>query len=220
MSLGEFDVSLEEIEEPPVSHIEGDPFTDAPQAVTDIPSSIQAVEEIEEIEDLDEVDALLKDMVVPEPDAHAASPAPWAASVPEAPPPSVPLAAVAPEAPPPLAPLAAVVREASPSPPAVPEPSRPPVPAHPPLEATSPAGADRVFREQFAARANEIFEKVAAETLEKVLWEGMDRFSAEFSAKIREYVEAVAWEVIPSTAEALIREEISRIREQTEKKSR
>jgi hypothetical protein len=47
----------------------------------------------------------------------------------------------------------------------------------------------------------------------------MDRIVAEFSAKIQESVEAVAWEVIPSTAEALIREEISRIREQAEKKS-
>lgn len=76
-----------------------------------------------------------------------------------------------------------------------------------------------MFREQFAARANEIFEKVAAETVEKVLWEYMERFSAEFSAKVRESVEAVAWEVIPSTAEALIREEIARIREQTGKKT-
>jgi hypothetical protein len=47
----------------------------------------------------------------------------------------------------------------------------------------------------------------------------MDRIVAEISAKIRESVEGVAWEVIPQTAEALIREEISRIREQIEKKS-
>ncbi len=185
LSLGEFDVSLEEIEEAPiriseaipeepapvvVSHIEGDPFTDAPGAVTDLASGIEAVEEIEEIEDLEEVDILQKEMHETEPGAQAA--------------------------PPPPAPSAA------------------PHPA-----ASLPADVENALRERFAARADEIFEKVAAETVEKVLWEAMERFSAEFSAKIRESVVAVAWEVIPSTAEALIREEISRIREQTEKKS-
>ena len=44
------------------------------------------------------------------------------------------------------------------------------------------------------------------------MWEMTDRLAAEFSAKLRESVEAVAWEVIPATAEALIREEIARIR--------
>jgi hypothetical protein len=78
---------------------------------------------------------------------------------------------------------------------------------------------ESALREQFSARAQEIFEKVAADAVEKVLWEQMDRIVAEISAKIRESVEGVAWEVIPQTAEALIREEISRIREQIEKKS-
>jgi len=171
LSLGEFDVSLEEIEAsssedtpkeafikppadsgPPVSHLEGDPFTDAPGAVTDLEPALQAAEELEEIEDLDEVDLLQRESGKPSP----------------------------------------------------PE-SRP--------------GAESAQREQFSARAQEIFEKVAAEAVEKVLWEFMERFSAEFSERIRESVEAVAWEVIPPTAEALIREEIVRIRQQTEKKS-
>lgn len=197
LSLGEFDVSLEEIEESPkklpeaipeepatpvVSHIEGDLFTDAPQAVTDLPQSIEVVEEIEEIEDLEEVEALLKEMDTAGPGAPAPpSLAPSASATPEAVPPTAPAETI------PAAPI--------------------------------PAGMDSVFREQFAARANAIFEKVAAETVEKVLWETMERFSVELSAKIRESVEAVAWEVIPSTAEALIREEIARIREQTEKKT-
>jgi hypothetical protein len=60
---------------------------------------------------------------------------------------------------------------------------------------------------------------VAAEAVEKVMWEMMDRLTAEFSAKVRESVEAVAWEVIPATAEALIREEIARIRQQAGKLS-
>ncbi|MEK6778566.1 MAG: response regulator [Candidatus Deferrimicrobiota bacterium] len=197
LSLGEFDVSLEEIDEAPekvpeaipeepaplvVSHIEGDLFTDAPQAVTDLPPSIEMVEEIEEIEDLEEVEALLKEMDTAEPGVPAS-------------PPLAPSASVAPASPPPSA------------------------PAETPPAAPLPAGMDSVLREQFAARANEIFEKVAAETVEKVLWETMERFSAELSAKIRESIEAVAWEVIPSTAEALIREEIARIREQTGKKT-
>ena len=211
MLLGEFDVSLEEIEEAPgkvpeaipgeqapplVSHIEGDLFTDAPQAVTEIPRPAEVVEEIEEIEDLEEVDALLKEMAAAEPGVPA-------------PPTVAPSVYAATDASRPIA-LSAF---------AAPESPRPSAPAEPPPAAPLPAGTDSMFREQFAARANEIFEKVAAETVEKVLWEIMERFSAEMSAKVRESVEAVAWEVIPSTAEALIREEIARIREQTGKKT-
>jgi CheY-like chemotaxis protein len=86
-----------------------------------------------------------------------------------------------------------------------------------------PAGGEALFdaalREQFSARAEEIFRAVAAEAVEKVMWEMMDSLAADFSAKVRESVEAVAWEVIPATAEALIREEISRIRQQAGKLS-
>ncbi|MDA8122442.1 MAG: response regulator [Deltaproteobacteria bacterium] len=198
MPLGEFDVSLEEIEPAPplVSHMEGDPFTDSPQAVTELPRPAEMIEEIEEIEDLDEVDAMLKEMDAAEPGVPA-------------PPPVAPSASEDIGAFPPLPPSEFPAIESSP----------PSAIAEPPPAAPLPAGADPVFREQFAARANEIFEKVAAETVEKVLWEYMERFSAEFSAKVRESVEAVAWEVIPSTAEALIREEIARIREQTGKKT-
>jgi hypothetical protein len=55
--------------------------------------------------------------------------------------------------------------------------------------------------------------------VEKAMWEMADRLAAEFSAKMRESVESVAWEVIPATAEALIREEIARIRTQAGKPS-
>ncbi len=78
---------------------------------------------------------------------------------------------------------------------------------------------EKEFRERFSARAQEIFEKVAAECVEKVMWEVMESLTKEFTEKIRESVEAVAWEVIPATAEALIREEIARIREQAGKES-
>jgi len=64
---------------------------------------------------------------------------------------------------------------------------------------------------------DEIFRQVAAETVEKVMWEWTERLCGEFSAKLREAVEAVAWEVIPATAETLIREEIARIRAQAAK---
>lgn len=78
---------------------------------------------------------------------------------------------------------------------------------------------DAAVKGQFSGRAEEIFRAVASEAVEKVMWEMMDRLTAEFSAKIRESVEAVAWEVIPATAEALIREEIARIRAQSGKLS-
>jgi len=147
---------------PTVAHIEGELFTDAPEAVTDLSRAVEAVAELEELEALEAVELL-----------QATGP-------------------LTDETPPPPAPLSAP---------------------------TAAAGTESVLRDQFSARAQEIFEKVAAETVEKVLWEQMDRIAADFSAKIRESVEAVAWEVIPSTAEALIREEIARIREQIEKKS-
>lgn len=218
--LGEFDVSLEEIEERPapvpesvpadrdaavVSHLEGDPFTDAPQAVTDLSPALESVEDLVEIEEMEEVDILQKALE----ETPAASPAP------EKPPPAPSIA----EKPVPPAPAVAPVAETAVSPPPAAPPvvemAVPPAPVPPPLAAAS----DDEARALFAARANEIIEKVAAETVEKVLWEYMERFSGEFSAKLRETLESVAWEVIPSTAEALIREEITRIREQSGKKS-
>ncbi|HEY6097467.1 MAG TPA: hypothetical protein VIU83_05370, partial [Candidatus Deferrimicrobium sp.] len=78
----------------------------------------------------------------------------------------------------------------------------------PPVAGSRPGDAE--LREFFAGRAAEIFRTVASEAVEKVMWEMTDRLAAEFSAKLRESVEAVAWEVIPATAEALIREEIAR----------
>ena len=51
------------------------------------------------------------------------------------------------------------------------------------------------------------------------MWEMMENLSKEFREKIRESVEAVAWEVVPATTEALIREEIARIREEAGKES-
>ncbi len=87
----------------------------------------------------------------------------------------------------------------------------------PPDEGSRPG--DTELREFFAGRAEEIFRTVASEAVEKVMWEMTDRLAAEFSAKLRESVDAVAWEVIPSTAEALIREEIGRIRAKAGKPS-
>lgn len=94
--------------------------------------------------------------------------------------------------------------------------SRPPETVEPRKETLPEVEA---LREQFSARAREIIERVAAETLEKVMWEMMDTLTKEFAEAIREAVETVAWEVVPSTAEALIREEIARIREQAGKES-
>ncbi|MGE5699200.1 MAG: response regulator, partial [Deltaproteobacteria bacterium] len=155
LSLGEFDVSLEEIEggpaepvgqespeaapepepEPAVAHIEGELFTDSPEAVTDLSRAVEAVEELEELEDLEEVELLQE--------------------------------------------KGPLTEETHPSP----EPDAAPPPA---------AGTESALREQFSARAQDIFGKVAAETVEKVLWEQMDRIALEISARIRESVEAVA----------------------------
>ncbi|MDP2659007.1 MAG: response regulator [Candidatus Deferrimicrobium sp.] len=212
-TFNEFDVSIDEIEggardlsaEPPppvpapkVEHMESDLPMDSPPPVTDLSPALDEVEEIEEIEHLE-------DLEVPLP----------------------PAAAVLTETPASLRILPAAtaqpaVEEPVPEPPSVAEPfvlepaveeSHPAPPASliaPPDAGSRPGDAE--LREFFAGRAEEIFRTVASEAVEKVMWEMTDRLAAEFSAKLRESVEAVAWEVIPSTAEALIREEIARIR--------
>jgi len=111
------------------------------------------------------------------------------------------------------------------APPPVPEAEPVPEEISAPAEAAAPppaldaAALQAVLREQFAARADEIFRAVATEAVEKAMWEMMDRLTAEFSERLRESVEAVAWEVIPATTEALIRDEIVRIRSQAGKPS-
>ena len=215
-AFNEFDVSLEDMDAvptpkahaipppPPVHepHLEGNTMEDAPPAVTDLTPALEPVEEIEDIEEMEEVEfpagasapgPVEAPPVRIVPPAQEASPfSPPAPFEPKAPAP----------APEPVPPAAAVV---------------PPPPAAPPAE--EGAALTAAIREQFSARADEIFRAVAAEAVEKVMWEMMDRLTAEFSAKVRESVEAVAWEVIPATAEALIREEIARIRQQAGKLS-
>jgi CheY-like chemotaxis protein len=224
-AFNEFDVSIDEIEggardfsaEPPspaptpkVEHMESDLPVDSPPPVTDLSPALDEVEEIEEIEHLEEVEVPLPptDAVSTEtPASLRIFPAATAQPVAEEPVPAV--------------------DDPVPAPPAVPEPAAAEPawaehaveeshPAPPPsLIAPPDAGSrpgDAELREFFAGRAAEIFRTVASEAVEKVMWEMTDRLAAEFSAKLRESVEAVAWEVIPSTAEALIREEIARIR--------
>jgi DNA-binding response OmpR family regulator len=199
ISLNEFDVSVEEIGE---GQAQGGSATPPPppgphlegSLVGDAPPAVTdlspALEPEEEIGDIEE----LQEVEFP-PEAPHTGPA------------VVPPVRVVPSAP---APDAA---------PAAPQP----VAYVPPASAVPPAGGEALFdaalKEQFSARAEEIFRAVATEAVEKVMWEMMDRLAADFSAKIRESVEAVAWEVIPATAEALIREEISRIRQQAGKLS-
>lgn len=166
-AFNEYDVSIDEIEEPAlefsaepppppsasgVEHIENGLPADSPSPVTDLTPALEEVEEVEEVEEIEEIEHLEEVEVPAPPDAG----------------------------------------------------SRP---------------GDAELREFFAGRAAEIFRTVASEAVEKVMWEMTDRLSAEFSARLRESVEAVAWEVIPSTAEALIREEIARIRGQAGKPS-
>jgi hypothetical protein len=181
--------------------------------VTDLSPAVEEVEEIEEIEHLEPVD-------FPPPPTDAVSPG-SPASLRILAPPTEPAIA---EVPPP------VVDEPVPVPPAVAEPAAAALTADESYHAappdaetvpsdTGPRPGDAELREFFAGRAAEIFRAVASEAVEKVMWEMTDRLAAEFSARLRESVEAVAWEVIPSTAEVLIREEIARIRGQAGKPS-
>jgi CheY-like chemotaxis protein len=244
-AFNEFDVSIDEIEEggrdfsaephatapvQKVERMEQDLPVDSPQPVTDLSPAIDEVEEIEEIEHLEDVE-------VPMPLADTAStetpaslrilPAETAQPVVEEPVPAPPAAAMHDILEPAVA--DAGVAEAAVAEHAVPEhvfggqaveeshPASPEAFSAPPDAGFRPGDAE--LREFFAGRAAEIFRTVASEAVEKVMWEMTDRLAAEFSAKLRESVEAVAWEVIPSTAEALIREEIARIRGQAGKPS-
>jgi len=231
-AFNEFDVSIDEIEggardfsaEPPspaptpkVEHMESDLPVDSPPPVTDLSPALDEVEEIEEIEHLEEVEVPLPptDAVSTEtPASLRIFPAATAQPVAEEPVPAV-------DEPLPVPP--AVAEPAAAEPAWAEEAVEESPPAPPPSLITPPdAGSrpgDAELREFFAGRAAEIFRTVASEAVEKVMWEMTDRLAAEFSAKLRESVEAVAWEVIPSTAEALIREEIARIRAQAGKPS-
>ena len=231
-AFNEFDVSVDEIEEsareypaetpPPapirkVEHVEPGFPMDSPPPVTDLSPALDEVEEIEEIENLEEVEAPMPpagDVLTETPASlrnlpvTAMETVDWepvmAVDEPLLTPPSVQEPVVAEPA------VAEHAVEESPSP--------------PPASFAAPADAgsrptDAELRDLFTGRAEEIFRTVASEAVEKVMWEMTDRLTAEFSAKIRESVEAIAWEVIPSTAEALIREEIARIRGQAGKPS-
>jgi len=220
---------------PKVDHMVGGLPADSPPYVTDLSPALDEVEEIEEIEHLEEVEVPMPpadDVSTETPASIRILSAATPITVPDEPAPAVdePL-----PAPPVIAEPAfmrhsivepAVVEPAVPEPaaaePAGPEPAGPehavvaphpapsPSPIAPPDAGSRPGDAE--LREFFAERAAEIFRNVASEAVEKVMWEMTDRLAAEFSAKLRESVEAVAWEVIPATAEALIREEIARIR--------
>jgi len=214
LSLGDFDVSLEDIEgetereeipsEPDAmgqdESVEPDPSEGEKEQIflteehiedlgfDDSPGAVtDLTPAIEEVEDLEEID-LLEGVGVPESEvSELAPPEETMASPPFDPSENV---------------SADVVSENSSS-----SPSAGPLPG------------EAEFRELFAARAQEIFEKVAGEAVEKVMWEMMENLTKEFTERIRESVEAVVWEVVPATTEALIREEIARIREQAGKES-
>lgn len=195
-SLGEFDVSLEEItrdvgqapmqaEEtafaeavedvaPVVDHAEDLAYDDSPPAVTDLTAAIDAAGGFQMEEKTEHTAMTAQATEEPEPPRRETEIDPEVRAAPFVP--AVPAVQVEPGTPPP---------------------------------------AEDRLREEFSDRAREILERVAAETVEKVMWEMMDRLSVEITEKIRETVEAVAWDVIPATAESVIREEIERIRTKT-----
>jgi len=243
VSLDDFDVSLEDIEggpekeavlpdaEPsgleeqdgaaPLGEIgeemfqtgeqfEAPEFDDSPSAVTDLTPAFEAVEETGGIDLLEEVEA--SEIETPEPVLEMVEETGGIDLLEE-------VEASEIETPEP----ALEIEETGPSPSVIPEIDTATVEeGREDVSSSSVAEGlpwEKEFREQFSARAQEIFEKVAAETVEKVMWEVMENLTKEFTGRIRESVEAVAWEVIPATAETLIREEIARIREQTGKES-
>lgn len=207
-AYNEFDVSLDEIEGTStdaamgaslsrgmagarVEHLEGSETADAPPPVTDLSRAVVEVEEILDVELLEDVEAAS----TPADAGPTESPASLR-TLPYSPEPDSPEPAPAAAGP--------IVGEPAGS-------------AAAPADLSGPVDAE--LRRFFADRAGEIFRAVASEAVEKVMWEMTDRLTAEFSAKLRESVEAVAWEVIPATTEALIREEIARIRNQAGKPS-
>jgi len=236
-SLGEFDVSLEELAgegpgtEPPPSGRAPESFEpDAPQDTEGAPTGMET-EAMEE--DLPLIDLQAEDLAFPEPEEPAGEIVPpeefrEPEEVPVEEEPvdrgTGPAAEPAPPVEEPVERLPEDILEPAPFVPAdpyiamvtaVPEETfvseersaeRGEVPE------AEPGPASDAFREEFSDRVRGILETVAAETVEKVMWEMMDRLSGEIRRQIREAVEAVAWDVIPATAESLIREEIERIR--------
>jgi len=218
---------------PKGEQMESDIPVDSPPPVTDLSPALDEVEEIEEIEHLEDVEVPLPPAdtvstgtpaslrilpaVTAQPFVEEPVPAPIAAEELFVVEPAVKEAAV--PAPPVVELVAedALVEEPAAAEPAVTVRTGEETPPAPPASSIAPTDSgsrpgDDVLRDLFAGRAAEIFRTVASEAVEKVMWEMTDRLAAEFSAKLRESVEAIAWEVIPSTAEALIREEIARIR--------
>jgi len=206
-------------------HFEEPVFDDSPLAVTDLTPALEMIEELEGIDLLEEIEA--SESETPEPALQAEETVPFPSVIPEteiaaaeeeqedAPFPSViPETEIA---------AAEEEREDAPFPSVIPE-TEIAAAEEEREDAPFPSVAEglpweKEFRERFSARAQEIFEKVAAESVEKVMWEVMENLTKEFNEKIRESVEAVAWEVIPATAETLIREEIARIHEEAGKES-
>jgi CheY-like chemotaxis protein len=222
---------------PKVDHVGNGPTPDSPSSGADLSPSPDDVEEIEEIMPFEDVEVPLPPTAIVSSETPASlrilstataqpgggEPVPSAPESAAAGPAAAGSHDVSPAVAEPASGGDAVPEPAVPEP-AVPEPVAEEPPPPPSMEAVESPGAgprpdDADLREFFAVRAAEIFRTVASEAVEKVMWEMTDRLAAEFSAKLRESVEAVAWEVIPSTAEALIREEIARIRDKTGKLS-
>jgi CheY-like chemotaxis protein len=214
---------------PKVEHMECDLPADSPPPVTDLSPALDEVDEVDEVEEIEEIEHL-DDVEVSLPPADAVStetpaslrilPAEPAQPVIGKPIFAEPAVMESIFAEPAV--MEATVAEPAAEEQAVVEPALAMHAVEEPYQVrTVPSVAipdavsrpgDAELREFFSGRAAEIFRTVASEAVEKVMWEMTDRLAAEFSAKLRESVEAVAWEVIPSTAEALIREEIARIR--------
>ena len=224
--LDEFDVSADDIEKPAASSAAEELFT-MEEAALSSPDMLEEVEEFEEIGELEErgspvfmAEASSADEMFMEPSAPFISDAPLE--------PGADVLEEMLEKTPVEIPESAFAETVAGIPSGVPKEMLEKTPVEIP-EKTFAETATRMpvsvpeeilqaeLKDKFASRADAIFREVMEKTVEKAMLEMTERLTAEFSAKVRESVEVIAWEVIPATAEALIREEIARIRAQAVK---
>jgi CheY-like chemotaxis protein len=99
-----------------------------------------------------------------------------------------------------------------------------PLPAfEPPPPVATPADEARPLPDETAARADSVLAEIAPslresihDTLEKIAWESFGDVTEKVVDEIVDLVEKIAWEVIPQLTETLIKEEIRRMKDETD----
>jgi CheY-like chemotaxis protein len=83
-----------------------------------------------------------------------------------------------------------------------------------PIPAVSGTGADAI-----SSLSSDVVRAAVRDAVEKVTWEAFSDLSETVVKAVQEKVEQIAWEVIPQMAEAIIREEIKRLKEESNDKN-